>query len=86
MSLFGPRGAKDGTSMVGELLHWSCTNLEMAQSDEAAKVEKDRPTHFMIRTRLFKGLNDQKMSVGSLGDDERLKLVSEPRHVVTSFS
>lgn len=60
---------------VGELLHWSYANLAMAHSSITAKAEKYGRTQFMIRSRLYKGLNNQTMSIGPLADDERLKMV-----------
>jgi len=60
---------------VGELLHWSYANLAMAHSAITAKAEKYGRTHFMIRSRLYAGLNKQTMSIGPLADDERLKMV-----------
>ena len=60
---------------VGELLHWSYANLAMAHSAVAAKAEKYGRTHFMIRARLYAGLNKSTMSVGPLAEDERLKMV-----------
>ena len=60
---------------VGELLHWSYANLAMAHSSITAKAEKYGRTQFMIRSRLYKGLNKQTMSIGPLADDERLKMV-----------
>jgi hypothetical protein len=60
---------------IGELLHWSYANLAMAHSAITAKIEKYGRTQFMIRSRLYKGLNNQTMSIGPLADDERLKMV-----------
>jgi len=60
---------------LGELLHWSYANLAMAHSAITAKAEKYGRTQFMIRSRLYKGLNNQIMSIGPLADDERLKMV-----------
>ena len=60
---------------VGELLHWSYANLAMAHSAITVKAEKYGRTQFMIRSRLYKGLNKQTMSIGPLADDERLKMV-----------
>ena len=60
---------------LGELLHWSYANLAMAHSAIAAKTERYGRTQFMIRSRLYKGLNNQSMSIGPLADDERLKMV-----------
>jgi hypothetical protein len=44
---------------VGELLHWSYANLVMAHSAITAKAEKYGRTQFMIRSRLYSGLNKQ---------------------------
>jgi hypothetical protein len=60
---------------VGELLHWSYSNLAMAHSAITAKVEKYGRTQFMIRSRLYAGLNKQTMNIGPIADDERLKMV-----------
>jgi hypothetical protein len=45
------------TTTIGELLHWSYANLAMAHSAITAKTEKYGRTQFMIRSRLYKGLN-----------------------------
>ena len=60
---------------LGELLHWSYANLAMAHSAVTAKAGKYGRTHFMIRARLYKGLNNRTLHVGPLADDERLKMV-----------
>ena len=60
---------------VGELLHWSYANLAMAHSAIDAKAEKYGRTQFMVRARLYAGLNKQTMNIGPLADDERLKMV-----------
>ncbi|MGK2940328.1 MAG: HNH endonuclease [Immundisolibacter sp.] len=60
---------------VGELLHWSYANLAMAHSAITAKAEKYGRIQFMIRSRLYAGLNKQTLNTGSLADDERLKMV-----------
>ena len=60
---------------VGELLHWSYANLAMAHSAVTAKAEKYGRTNFMVRSRLYAGLNENTMSIGPLADDERLKMV-----------
>jgi hypothetical protein len=60
---------------VGELLHWSYANLAMAHSAINTKVEKYGRMQFMIRARLYAGLNKQTMNIGPLADDERLKMV-----------
>jgi len=60
---------------VGELLHWSYANLAMAHAAVTAKAERYERVQFMIRSRLYAGLNKGSMSVGPIVDDERLKLV-----------
>lgn len=60
---------------VGELLHWSYANLAMAHAAVSASAERYGPRHFMIRARLYKGLNVGTMKVGSLADDDRLKMI-----------
>ncbi|GHT92289.1 hypothetical protein AGMMS49545_09620 [Betaproteobacteria bacterium] len=60
---------------IGELLHWSYANLAMAHAAVTAKAEKYGRTHFMIRARLYAGLNKQTMNIGSIVDDERLKMI-----------
>ena len=60
---------------VGELLHWSYANLAMAHSAITAKSERYGRMHFMVRARLYAGLNKGTMNVGPLADDERLKMI-----------
>ena len=60
---------------VGELLHWSYANLAMAHSAITSKADKYGTRHYMVRSRLYKGLNNQTMSIGPLADDERLKMI-----------
>ena len=60
---------------VGESLHWAYANLAMAHSALAANAEKHGRTQFMIRARLYAGLNKNTMSIGPLAEDERLKMV-----------
>lgn len=60
---------------IGELLHWSYANLAMAHAAITAKSDKYGRTQFMVRARLYSGLNKQTMSIGPLADDDRLKMV-----------
>lgn len=60
---------------IGELLYWSYANLAMAHAAVRANSERYRQTHFIIRSRLFKGLCSGSMNVGSIADDERLKMI-----------
>ena len=60
---------------IGELLYWSYANLAMAHSAITAKADKYGRTQFMIRSRLFAGLNKRTMHIGPLAEDERLKMI-----------
>ena len=60
---------------IGELLYWSYANLAMAHSAITAKADKYGRTQFMIRSRLFAGLNKRTMHIGLLAEDERLKMI-----------
>ena len=60
---------------VGELLHWSYANLAMAHSALTSNAESYGRAHFMVRARLYKGLNAGTMNIGPLADDERLKMI-----------
>ena len=60
---------------IGDSLYWSYSNLAMAHAAVSSGVTSYSRTHFMIRSRLFKGLKGGTMSVGSFVDDERLKLI-----------
>ncbi len=60
---------------VGELLYWSYANLAMAHAAVIAKDDNYSRKHFIIRARLYSGLRKQTMHVGSISEDERLKMV-----------
>jgi hypothetical protein len=62
-------------STIGERLYWSYANLAMAHAALTDKVETYGRTHFMIRARLYKGLNAGSMAIGPLAADERLKMI-----------
>jgi 5-methylcytosine-specific restriction endonuclease McrA len=59
---------------IKELLHWSYANLAMAHAAVKKNNEKYERTHFIIRSRLYKGLNENTMTIGQLAEDEKLKL------------
>ena len=61
-------------SCLGDLLHWSYANLAMAHAAVAGGAVTFGRTHFIIRARLFKGLQTGTMKVGSLVLDEKAKL------------
>jgi hypothetical protein len=56
-------------------LYWSYANLAMAHAAVTAGASTYSRTHFMIRSRLLKGLQTGSMTVASFVEDERLKLV-----------
>jgi len=60
---------------IGEHLHWSYANLAMAHAAVEDGAKRFGPRHFTIRNRLYSGLRAGTMQVGSLLDDERLKLI-----------
>lgn len=60
---------------IGELLHWSYANLAMAHAAITNGTEKYGRIHFIVRARLFAGLNKGTMNIGPLADDDRLKMV-----------
>jgi hypothetical protein len=62
-------------SSIGELLHWSYANLAMAHQAVTSGAKKYGRTQYMVRARLYKGLREQRLSIGPLADDERLKMV-----------
>ncbi len=57
-----------------EYLYWSYANLAMAHSAVSNKAEKYIQINYIIRARLFKGLKQKTMNIGSIIDDERLKM------------
>jgi len=59
---------------LSEYLYWSYANLAMAHSAVTNKGEKYIQINYIIRARLFKGLKQNTMNIGSIIDDERLKM------------
>ena len=55
-------------------IYWSYSNLAMAHAAVEQRAERYRQVHFMVRARLYKGLTTGSMNIGSLLDDERIKL------------
>jgi len=64
---------KDTT--IAERLHWSYANLAMAHAAVEAGLARYDPPRYAIRARLYAGLNQGKMSIGPLAEDERLKMI-----------
>ncbi len=58
-----------------ERLFKAYANLAMAHAAVTDGANKYGPKHFMIRSRLLKGLQQGTMQIGTLLDDERIKLV-----------
>jgi len=65
--------------IVKERLFWSYANLAMAHSAVEKGQDQYTSFNFMIRSRLYKGLMDGSMSVRSIFDDEKLKILSGDR-------
>jgi hypothetical protein len=59
---------------IGDILFWSYANLAMAHAAVADGARSYQRKHFMIRARLFRGLLDGRMDLGSIVDDERVKM------------
>lgn len=56
---------------IGDLLYWSYANLAMADAAERRGIAKYDRVAWMVRAKLFKGLRDGTMNVGSLFLDVR---------------
>lgn len=61
---------------VKELLYWSYACLAMAHSALAKHQEEYSRINYIVRARLYKGLMDGTMSVGSIFQDEKIKMNS----------
>jgi len=66
--------AKQQIETVRDLIYLSYSNLAMAHSAVMRKQEKYGPFNFMIRSRLFKGLQTGTMNMRTIFDDEKIKL------------
>ena len=64
---------------IKELLYWSYANLAMAHSAIESGSGQFNRTHFIIRNRLFSGLMKGTMKIGSLIDDEKIKIKNSDR-------
>lgn len=60
---------------LGESLNWSYANLTMAHAAVAKGEQAYGRVHYMIRSRLHKGLLAGTMSIGPIAEDEKLKLI-----------
>ena len=61
---------------VKELIFWSYANLAMAHSAISNNQQTYSRVNFMIRSRLYKGLMVGKMNIGTIFDDEKIKMLS----------
>ena len=68
--------AKVNLNIVKELLFWSYANLAMAHAAVDRQQSKYLSYNYKIRERLFRGLMDGSMSIRTLFDDEKVKLLS----------
>lgn len=59
---------------LSEYLYWSYANLAMAHSAVTNNGKKYIQINYIIRAKLFKGLKQKTMNIGSIIDDERLKM------------
>ena len=59
---------------VRELLYWSYANLALAHSALSKGQERYGRVNYMIRAKLYKGLCQGTMSVGTILDEEKVKL------------
>ncbi|MEN6519727.1 MAG: HNH endonuclease [Armatimonadota bacterium] len=64
-----------GIATVGEYLYWSYANLGMAHAALSSGAHSYGRVHYIIRNKLYRGLVNGTMHLGSLKEDERLKLV-----------
>lgn len=60
---------------IKESLHWSYANLAMAHAAITDNSTRYSQKHFIIRNKLFHGLNNKTMQLGSFTDDERVKMI-----------
>jgi 5-methylcytosine-specific restriction endonuclease McrA len=63
-------------STVREHIAWSYANLARSHAALEGGVDKYGWVHHAIRQKLYTGLTTRRMSMGSLYDDERIKLTA----------
>ncbi len=64
----------DALATVGQRLYWAYANLGMAHAALSKRRVEYVRMDYIIRHKLYSGLLDGTMNLGSLKDDERLKL------------
>lgn len=67
-------GMKESIRTIRQLVCWSYANLAMAHSAVKDGVTEYGRVNFMIRAKLYKGLLDGTMQMGSMLDEEKVKL------------
>jgi len=65
---------KKERTLVKEVLYWSYANLAMAHAARTDGAKGYKTHHYMIRSKLYKGLLNGTMNIGSILDDERIKM------------
>ena len=60
---------------LGLKLHWAYANLAMLHAGVKDGVPQFTRKHFIIRQRLYSGLERGTMALGTIAHDERLKMV-----------
>lgn len=73
------RGRPAPPETVHQHLAWAYANLARADAAVRQGATRYGTVHHVIRAKLYKGLTTGSMSLGSLLDDERWKLMQEPR-------
>ena len=68
--------AKKELNTLKELLFWSYANLAMAHTAVERSQKKYAVFNYKIRAKLFKGLMEGSMNMGTIFDDEKIKLSS----------
>ena len=66
---------------VADLIFWSYANLAMAHDGIKRGIPTYDKTSFIIRTRLYKGLQSGQFQIGTLFEDERWKMENGARCV-----
>lgn len=66
---------------VADLIFWSYANLAMAHNGIKRGIQTYDKTSFIIRTRLYKGLQSGQFQIGTLFEDERWKMENGARCV-----
>ena len=59
---------------VREQIYWAYANLAMAHSAVSKHQIKYEKLNFMVRAKLFHGLNNGTMNIKTIFDDEKIKL------------